>query len=73
MGEPVRLLVDLPNEAEVLTLMVHKPGRKLLVASSAGDGFVVLEDEVVAQTRSGTQVLHLRHATAAVCHSPVAR
>ncbi|MEL6677178.1 MAG: DNA gyrase subunit A, partial [Pseudomonadota bacterium] len=67
MGEPVRLLVDLPNEAEVLTLMVHKPGRKLLVASSAGDGFVVLEDEVVAQTRSGKQVLNLRDAHAAVC------
>ncbi|MEO1423709.1 MAG: DNA topoisomerase IV subunit A [Pseudomonadota bacterium] len=67
MGEPVRLLVDLPNEAEVLALMVHRPGRKLLVASSAGDGFVVVEDEVVAQTRSGKQVLNLRDATAAVC------
>ncbi|HSG56813.1 MAG TPA: DNA gyrase C-terminal beta-propeller domain-containing protein, partial [Paracoccaceae bacterium] len=46
----------------------HKPGRKLLVASSAGDGFVVSEDEVVAQTRAGKQVLNLSgDARALVC------
>jgi len=40
----------------------------LLVASSAGDGFVVNEDDVVAQTRSGKQVLNVRgYARARVC------
>ena len=38
MGEPVRLMVDLPNEAGMVALFVHDPGRKLLLASSAGDG-----------------------------------
>src|SRR6056297_864386 len=47
MGEPLRLMVDLPNEADIVDLFIHKPGRKLLVASSAGDGFVVPEDEVL--------------------------
>ncbi len=60
MGEPVRLIVDLPNEAEIVTILIHKPGRRLLLASSAGDGFIVAEDEVVAQTRSGKQVLNVR-------------
>ncbi len=60
MGEPLRLMVDLPNEAELVALFIHKPGEKLLVASSAGDGFVVAEDEVVAQTRAGKQVLNVR-------------
>ncbi|WP_092841390.1 DNA topoisomerase IV subunit A [Roseovarius lutimaris] len=60
MGEPLRLIVDLPNEAAIVDLFIHKPGRKMLVASSAGDGFVVSEDEVVAQTRSGKQVLNVR-------------
>ena len=36
MGEPLRLMVDLPNEAEIVTILTHQPGRKLLVASSAG-------------------------------------
>ncbi len=68
MGEPLRLMVDLPNESEIVDLFIHRPGRKLLVASSAGDGFVVSEDEVVAQTRSGKQVLNVRgEARARVC------
>lgn len=70
MGEPLRLMVDLPNEAEVLKIMIHKPGRKLLVASTAGDGFIVQEDDVVAQTRSGKQVLNVRGDTKALICKP---
>jgi topoisomerase-4 subunit A len=60
MGEPIRLIVDLPNDAEMIDLFIHKPACKLLVASTAGDGFVVNSDEVVAQTRSGKQVLNVK-------------
>ena len=68
MGEPVRLLLDLPNEAQMLDLFVHVPGRRLLVASDAGDGFVLPEDEAVAQTRAGRQILNLRDGVRArVC------
>ena len=67
-GEPLRLMVDLPNDADVLTILVHRPGRKLLVAASDGRGFVVPEDEVVAQTRTGKQVLNVKgDIEAAVC------
>lgn len=70
MGEPLRLIVDLPNEAEIVDLFVHKAGRKLLVASTAGDGFVVPEDDVLAQTRTGKQVLNVRGDNRAlVCHA----
>ena len=68
MGEPVRLMVDLPNEAEIVALFIHRPGQKRLVASSAGDGFIVPEDEVLAQTRSGKQVLNVKgDVRAAIC------
>jgi len=68
MGEPVRLMVDLPNEAEIVALFIHEQGQKLLVASSAGDGFVVPEADVLAQTRTGKQVLNVRDkARAQVC------
>jgi topoisomerase-4 subunit A len=60
MGEPVRLMVDLPNEAEIIELMIYRAGEKLLVASTAGDGFVVPSEEVLAQTRAGKQVLTVR-------------
>ncbi|MGJ8547077.1 MAG: DNA topoisomerase IV subunit A [Sulfitobacter sp.] len=71
MGEPLRLMVDLPNEAQIVDLFIHQPDRKLLVASSAGDGFVVPETEVVAQTRSGKQVLNVRSPASAKVCSPV--
>ncbi len=60
MGEPVRLMVDLPNEAAIVDLMIFRPGEKLLVASTAGDGFIVPSDEVLAQTRAGKAVLTVR-------------
>ena len=58
-GEPVRLIVDLDNEHDIVGLFKHVPDRKLLVASSDGRGFVVPENEVVAQTRAGKQVLNV--------------
>jgi topoisomerase-4 subunit A len=57
MGEPVRLMVDLPNDAEIVDLMIFRPGERLIVASDAGDGFQVSSDEVLAQTRAGKAVL----------------
>ncbi len=60
MGEPVRLMIDLPNEAEIVDLFTHSADARLVVASSAGDGFVVPSEEVIAQTRSGKQVLNLK-------------
>jgi len=71
MGEPLRLMVDLPNEAQIVDLFIHKPDGKLLVASSAGDGFIVPEAEVVAQTRAGKQVLNVRGETRALVCKPV--
>ncbi len=71
MGEPVRLIVDLPNEVEMVDLFIHKPGRKLLMASSAGDGFIVEEDSVIAQTRSGKQVLNVKEGIKALICKPV--
>ena len=68
MGEPLRLMVDLPNDVQIVDLFIHKPGRKLLVASSIGDGFVVPEDDVLAQTRTGRQVLNVKgEVTAYTC------
>ena len=66
-GEPLKLMIDM-GDASAVHMLVHKGGRKLLVASSDGRGFVVPEDEVVAQTRAGKQVLNVGDgATAAAC------
>ena len=67
MGEPLRLMVDLSNESEIVDIIVHQSGMRLLVASDAGNGFVVPEDDVIAQTRAGKQVLNVGDGGAKVC------
>ena len=71
-GEPIRLMLDLGNDQDVVALAVHRPGGRLLVAASDGRGFVVAEDEVVAQTRQGRQVLNPAAAAEAQVCIPVA-
>ena len=71
MGEPLRLMVDLPNEAGIVTMFAYRPGERLIVASAEGNGFVVSTDEVVAQTRAGKQVLNVGDGVAKIC-KPVA-
>ncbi|MFM1816625.1 MAG: hypothetical protein RLZ98_3320 [Pseudomonadota bacterium] len=70
-GEPVRLIVDLEENHAIVELFAHQPGRKLLVASSAGNGFIVPEDDVVASTRKGKQVLNVTEPDEALVCVPV--
>ncbi|MFL5259497.1 MAG: DNA topoisomerase IV subunit A [Hyphomicrobiales bacterium] len=59
-GEPVRLMADLEASDAIVSLFVHKPGRRLLIAATDGNGFIVPEAECVATTRKGKQVLNLK-------------
>ncbi|OEJ69428.1 DNA topoisomerase IV subunit A [Magnetovibrio blakemorei] len=58
-GEPLRLMIDLPNDADITEMLVHVTGRKLLVASDSAHGFIVPEDDVLAQTKNGKVVLNV--------------
>ncbi len=58
-GEPVRIMVDIPNDASIAMMKMHETGSKLLVASTDGRGFIVSSDDVLAQTKSGKQVLNV--------------
>lgn len=71
MGEPVRLVVDLPNDEDMVALILHRKGQKLLFASSAGDGFIAAEDDLIAQTRTGRQVLNVKAPVRAQVCKPV--
>ncbi|MCY4301451.1 MAG: DNA topoisomerase IV subunit A [Aestuariivita sp.] len=71
MGEPIRLMVDLPNEADIADLFVYNANERLIVASAMGNGFMIGTDDVVAQTRSGKQVLNLSDGDQAVVSARV--
>jgi topoisomerase-4 subunit A len=69
-GQPVRLLAELTNEDDVVTLFVPREGARYLVASSAGRGFVVPGAELLAEKRTGKQVLNLKPGETALLAVP---
>jgi topoisomerase-4 subunit A len=58
-GEPLRLMIDLGNEHDSITMFIYRPDQKLLVVSDAGRGFIVGQNDVIAQTKNGKQILNL--------------
>ena len=61
-GEPIRMFIDMEQDAAIVSLFVNKGERKFLIASSEGQGFVVKEEDCVGNTRKGKQVLNVDHA-----------
>ncbi|MGL4490967.1 MAG: DNA topoisomerase IV subunit A [Rhizobiaceae bacterium] len=59
-GEPIRIMVDLENDQDIVTAFIHDPNRKLLLLSHEGNGFVVPEGETAANTRKGKQVMNVK-------------
>lgn len=69
-GDPLRLLIDLTPEEDVVDLLVHSPqveNRKILVASADGRGFITSCASLLAQTRGGKQILNVEKTKAALC------
>jgi topoisomerase-4 subunit A len=67
LGEAIRGFIDLPPDADIVAMFVHKPERKLLLVASSGHGFVTNEDDAVAMTRSGKKVMNVTAPIEAVC------
>lgn len=70
-GDPIRILVDLENDQDILTAFVLNPEGKLLITSREGNGFVVAESETVANTRKGKQILNVKAPDKAYLCVPV--
>jgi topoisomerase-4 subunit A len=70
-GEPVRLFADIEQKHDLVSVFRYQGGRKLIVASAAGRGFVVDEDECLANTRKGKQVLNVKPPDVARAVAPV--
>ena len=59
LGEPIRIVIELPNESEIVKLMLLNIGDKVLIASDRGNGFIIPHEDLQAQTRNGKQILNL--------------
>lgn len=71
-GEPIRTFIDMEPETAIVSLFVNKGGRKFLIASLEGQGFVVNEDDCVGNTRKGKQVLNVEMPNEACAITTVA-
>ncbi len=58
-GEPIRMFIDMEQDAAIVSLFINKGERKFLIASSEGQGFIVKEEDCVGNTRKGKQVLNV--------------
>ncbi|WP_442578051.1 DNA topoisomerase IV subunit A [Mesorhizobium sp. ASY16-5R] len=70
-GEPIRIIVDMENDQDIVTAFVHDPKRRLMLVSRDGNGFIVPEQEVAANTRKGKQVMNVKSPDEAVRCIPV--
>jgi len=66
-GEPVRLMIDLDDKTDIIDVFAYKPGRKRVIASKAGYGFLLPEDETLSTRRAGKQVLNVDGTKALIC------
>lgn len=68
-GEPLRIMLDIPNDSEITEIITFKPDIKILLASSDGRGFIVKSDDLLAQTKQGKQVLNVSgKVKASICY-----
>ncbi|WP_158915013.1 DNA topoisomerase IV subunit A [Caulobacter sp. S45] len=66
-GEPLRLMLDVDDKVKIVAVFPHKAGRKRVMASSGGYGFLLNEDEALANRRAGKAVLNVDDGEARLC------
>ena len=71
-GEPIRNTLDIDASAQIVAVIVHKPGTKVLLASGSGHGFAATTDELLAETRKGRQVVNLKGGAKLIVARPIA-
>ncbi len=70
-GEPIRILIDIEDGHDIVDIFIHKPNAKRLIASTLGNGFIVEENAMIANTRKGKQVINVTGAAEAKLCVPV--
>jgi len=70
-GEPVRLMMGLPNDADIVDMELYDPDVKMVVAADDGRGFIVKMEDCLAQTKNGKQILNVSGKVEAKLCKPI--
>ena len=65
-GDPINILIELERDEQVIDIKLYKPDSKLFIVSKNGKGFIVLSNEVLAQTKMGKKVMNLAEGDEAI-------
>ena len=65
-GQPLRLMIDVANNDEVVSMFVFEPKASYLIASKRGYGFIIDENHIIAQTRNGRKIMNVSEGDAAM-------
>ncbi len=66
-GEPLRLMLDLDDKTEFVSVFPHRAGGKRVLASTGGYGFIAAEDDLLANRKAGKQVVNVDEGKALIC------
>jgi topoisomerase-4 subunit A len=66
-GEPLRLMLDLDDKTDLVSVFPHKTGGKRVLASTGGYGFIAAEDDLLANRKAGKQVVNVDDGKALIC------
>lgn len=58
-GQPLRLMIDIANNDSITAMFVFEPKASYLLATNSGRGFIVDENHILAQTRSGRKIMNV--------------
>ncbi len=70
VGEPIRIMAEIDEGADVAFVLPYRPGTRLLVAASDGRGFSVSQDDMVGGTRKGKALMTLDPGARVVLAAP---
>lgn len=72
-GEPLRVMLELSPDIHIVDVFTHSPLQpiKRLLVSSDARGFIVEENELIAQTKQGKQILNLNEGAKALAAKPI--
>ncbi|MEM8826323.1 MAG: DNA topoisomerase IV subunit A [Pseudomonadota bacterium] len=60
LGEPVRAMVDIDAEADIISMFVASASPRILLTASDGRGFLAETEGLIAETRKGRQVMSFK-------------
>jgi topoisomerase-4 subunit A len=67
LGEPIKVLLGLADDEDILNILKFEQDKKLILAAQNGKGFVIAAEDVLAQTKAGKQIMNCAQEKMLIC------